>query len=246
MYDLSGKTALVTGAAKRLGNAISVGLAKQGANVVVHYDRSEKEARVLQQEIAGLGVESWMVKAEFKDSESCEKTIKQAHELSGGIDILINNASTFSVSDVDKVKLEDIDAALFTNAWAPFELTRYFEKTNSGKIVNILDTRVSGYDFDHFAYYLSKKLLELLTKSLALKLAPNVTVNGVAPGLILPPEGKDVSYLEQRKDSVPLKRYGSAENIVQAVIFLLKNDYVTGQVVFVDGGKHLVQTLEGI
>jgi hypothetical protein len=80
---------------------------------------------------------------------------------------------------------------------------------------------------------------------MALKLAPRITVNGVAPGLILPPEGKDQSYLEQRKDSVPLRKYGSVEDIVEAVMFLLRSDFVTGQIVYVDGGKHLIQTLEG-
>lgn len=246
MYELSGKTALVTGAARRLGNAISIGLAKQGVNVVIHYSRSEKEARVLKQEIASLGVKSWVVKADFMDSETCEKTIKQAHELSGGIDILVNNASVFSMAEMNNVKLENINAALLPNAWAPFLLSRYFEKRDHGKIVNILDTRISGYDLDHFAYYLSKRMLEVLTKTLALKLAPNVTVNGVAPGLILPPEGKDYSYLEQKKDSVPLKKYGSTQNVVETVIFLIRNDFVTGQVVFVDGGKHLIQTVEGV
>ena len=81
---------------------------------------------------------------------------------------------------------------------------------------------------------------------MALKLAPRITVNGVAPGLILPPEGKDQTYLEQRKDTVPLKKYGSVEDIAEAVIFLLRSDFVTGQVVYVDGGKHLIQTIEGL
>ena len=89
-------------------------------------------------------------------------------------------------------------------------------------------------------------MLETITRALALKYAPNIMVNAVAPGLILPPDGKGVSYLEQLKRTVPLKRYGSTADIVDAVLFLLRNDFITGQVIYVDGGKHLVQTFEGV
>ena len=238
---------LVTGAAKRIGNAIAVGLAKQGSNIIIHYDRSENEAEKLHDEILELGVKSWLVKANLKDSESCRAIIEKSRRLVGAIDVLVNNASVFRASDVGAVRLEDIEVDMLTNAWAPFLLARYFsEKIDRGKIVNILDTRVVGYDFNHFAYYLSKRMLEILTKSMALKLAPKITVNGIAPGLILPPQGKDYSYLEQKKDTVPLKKYGSPSDVVEAVVFLLRSDFVTGQVVYVDGGKHLIQTVEGL
>lgn len=247
MYELSGRTALVTGAAKRVGNAIAIGLAKQGANVVIHYGKSEEEAKSLRQELVRLGVKSWLVKADLSDPESCEKLIEKAHESSDEIDILVNNASIFSPNSIHNVTFEDVKLNLLVNAWTPFLLSRYFsERTENGRIVNILDTRIIGYDFDNFAYYLSKRMLEILTKSMALKLAPKITVNGVAPGLILTPEGKDYSYLEQKKDTVPLKKYGAVSNIVETVLFLLRNDFVTGEIIHVDGGKHLIQTLEGL
>jgi NAD(P)-dependent dehydrogenase (short-subunit alcohol dehydrogenase family) len=247
MFELTGKTALVTGGAKRIGKAIAVGLAKQGANIIIHYGKSENEARKLQDEIVELGRKSWIVSADLGNPESCKELIAQACRSSGGIDVLVNNASVFSANDVNDVRLEDIEVNMLINAWAPFLLTRYFsEKTDHGKVVNILDTRVAGYDFNHFAYYLSKRMLEILTRSMALKLAPNITVNAIAPGLILPPEGKDYAYLEQKKDTVPLKKYGSVSDIVETVIFLLRSDFVTGQIVYVDGGKHLTQTIEGL
>jgi len=247
MFELTGKTVLVTGAAKRLGNAIAFGLAKQGMNVIVHYDKSESEARNLRDEIVELGVKSWLVSADFSNSDSCKELVEQANELSGRIDVLVNNASVFSAGDMNHVRFEDIEVKMLTNTWTPFLLSRYFsEKTICGKIINILDTRIVGYDYDHFAYYLSKRMLEVLTKSMALKLAPDITVNGVAPGLILPPEGKDEGYLEQRKNSVPLRKYGSPSDVVETVLFLLRNDFVTGQIIYVDGGKHLVQTVEGL
>lgn len=246
MFDLRGKTALVTGAARRIGRAICVGLAMQGVNVIIHYSRSESEAQKLKDEITRLGVKSWLTKADFKDSGSTDNLMAQAYEMSGRVDVLINNASVFSPSNVESVRLEDIDANMLVNAWTPFLLSRSFaQKADHGKIINLLDTRITGYDFDHFAYYASKKMLEALTKSMALKLAPNITVNAVAPGLILPPEGKDYSYLERKKEAVPLKKYGSVSDVVDAVLFLLKSDFISGQIIYVDGGMHLMQTLEG-
>jgi hypothetical protein len=247
MSELIGKTALVTGGAKRIGSAIALGLAKEGINVVVHYSKSKDEAAKLQEEISRLGVKSWLASADFNDPNSCRQLITESLELSGKLDILINNASVFLASAIDEVSLEAINAEMLTNAWTPFLLSRYFaEKVEYGKIVNLLDTRIVGYDFNHAAYYLSKRMLEVLTKMLALRLAPKITVNGIAPGLILPPKGKDSSYLELRKDKVPLKKTGSVSNIVDTVLFFLKNDFVTGQIIHVDGGKHLIQTIEGL
>lgn len=247
MFDLKGKTALVTGAARRIGHAICVGLAMEGANIIIHYSKSESEAQKLKDEMSQLGVKSWLARVDFNDSKSANKLIAQAYEMSGRIDILINNASFFSASNVDNVKLEDIDSNMLVNAWTPFLLSRSFaRKADHGKIINLLDTRITGYDFSHFAYYLSKKMLEVLTKSTALKLAPNITVNAVAPGLILPPEGKDYDYLERKKNAVPLNKYGSVSDVVDAALFLLKSEYITGQIIYVDGGVHLMQTLEGL
>ncbi len=247
MSKLEGKTALVTGAAKRIGRAISIDLAKHGANVIIHYAKSEEEARKLQKEIAQLGVKSWLVNADFKDPRTCIEFIKRAYDESGTIEILINNASFFSVNPMETVKLEEINITNTVNTWAPFLLSREFaNRSENGKIVNILDTRIMGYDFNHFAYYLSKKMLEILTESMALKLAPKITVNGIAPGLILPPEGKDYNYLEQKKGMVPLKKYGSLSDIVETVLFLLNSEFVTGQVIFVDGGAHLIKPVEGL
>jgi len=247
MLELIGKTALVTGGAKRIGSAIAVGLAKEGVDVVVHYSKSKDEATKLCEDIKRLGVKSWLASADFNDPDSCKRLIVKACELSGRLDILINNASVFLASTIESVSLEAMNAEMLTNTWAPFLLSMYFaEKAECGKIVNLLDARIVGYDFNHVAYYLSKRMLEVLTKMLALKLAPKITVNAVAPGLILPPRGKDFSYLELQREKVPLKKYGSVSNIVDTVLFFLRNDFVTGQIVYVDGGKHLTQTIEGL
>ena len=246
MDELTGKTALVTGAARRIGHAISVGLAKQGVSIIAHYNTSEEEAKKLKSELTDLGVDAWLFRADFTKPDSHRILIESAYKVSGKIDILVNNASIF-YADRHDVGLDDININMMVNAWTPFVLGNYFsEKVARGKIINLLDTRISGYDFNHFAYYLSKRMLEILTRSMALKLAPRFNVNGIAPGLILPPEGKDYSYLEQRKDTVPLRRSGSVSDVVEAAVFLLRNDFITGEVIHVDGGKHLIQTIEGI
>ena len=247
MYELKGKTALVTGASKRIGKAIALGLASQGTNVIIHYRKSEAEAEKVRGEIAALGAKSWLIKADLSDLASCKRLMDQAYDRAGKIDILINNASIFPLNKMSKIDTESLEREMSTNAWAPFTLGILLsEKTREGRIINLLDTRIAGYDFNHFSYYLSKRMLEILTNSMALKQAPNITVNAVAPGLILPPEGKDLNYLESKKGEVPLKRYGSVSDVVDAVLFLLKSDYITGQVIFVDGGKHLIQTIEGL
>lgn len=247
MFELKDKTALVTGCAKRVGQAVALGLAKQGVHIVGHYRSSSREIEKLRIELADLGVKSWLLQADLSKPEACERVIDEAFEKAGKVDILVNNASVFSAKTLDDTRLEDINSEMQVNAWAPFLLIRRFAaRATRGKIVNMLDTRINGYDFNHFAYYLSKKMLENVTHSMALKLAPNVTVNAIAPGLILPPEGKDYTYLEERSKMVPLKRYGSPEDIVETILFLLRSDYITGQIVYVDGGKHLTQTLEGL
>lgn len=247
MFELKGKVALVTGAAKRIGYAISIELAKQGVDIIIHHSKSQNEARKLLDEVTSLGVKAWLIGADFASPKSCYELIEHAYEKSGKIDILINNASIFSEDSIDEIMAEDLSSSLLINAWTPFLLGRNFSgKTEYGKIINLLDTRIEGYDFNHFAYYVSKRMLEILTKSMALKLAPRISVNGIAPGLILPPKDKDYSYMEQKKNTVPLRKYGSPSDVVETILFLLRSDFITGQVVYVDGGKHLVRTIEGL
>ncbi|MBN1459416.1 MAG: SDR family oxidoreductase, partial [Armatimonadetes bacterium] len=125
-------------------------------------------------------------------------------------------------------------------------LTRTFAlHARRGAVVNFLDTRVDGFDWKHVSYILSKHALLLLTRMTALEFAPDVRVNAVAPGLILPPPGQDEGYLEQQAHTVPLRRHGSAGDVTEAVLYLLRSEFVTGQVLFVDGGRHLMEYPSG-
>jgi NAD(P)-dependent dehydrogenase (short-subunit alcohol dehydrogenase family) len=192
--------------------------------------------------LTSLGVKACSVQADLSDERDFGSLIARAKEAAGGLDILVNNASVFAPSTMKDVTFEGLVEQLKVNAWAPFTLSRDFARVvPKGKIVNLLDTRVAGYDWRHVSYILSKDMLATLTRMMAIDFAPDVTVNAVAPGLILPPAGKDESYLQRLAQSVPLKRHGEPEDIAAAALYLLKNDYLTGQVIFVDGGRFLME-----
>ena len=236
---LSGKTALITGAARRIGRAIAMELASQGASIAVHYRNAEKEAENLCRELKKYNVECWLLQADFGNRNEYEKLMDAAFDKTGGLDILVNSASIFPQSSLQDVTWEDLTANIQINAWAPLYISRSFaQKARGGVIINLLDARIGDLDLKHVAYLLSKQMLETFTRIMALELAPHFRVNAVAPGLILPPPGKDDRYLEQLIHTIPLKRHGTAGQIADAVLFLIKNDFITGQVIYVDGGRH--------
>jgi len=237
---LQGKTALVTGAPKRIGREICLSLAREGVNIVIHYNSSREEAKKLCAEISDYEVNSWLVRADFKNSREYNSLVHRSLKIAGSLDILVNNASVFLPGRLKQMSFEDLRLHIQVNAWVPLVLSREFARlVKMGKIINLLDARIKGYDFLHVPYILSKQLLSTLTEMMALEFAPEVTVNGIAPGLILPPPGKDKRYLEKLMQMVPLKRHGKPEDIAAAVIYLLNNDFITGQVINVDGGLHL-------
>lgn len=238
--SLQGQTALVTGAAKRLGRQTALALAEEGVHVVVHYRHSEEEAREVCRELARRGVHSWALQADLENREESETLIARACEQAGPLDILVNSASLFPPHTLENVTFEAVMQNLAVNAWAPFVLSRAFaQQSRPGKIINLLDARLTSYDWSHVAYFWSKQVLAVLTRMTALEYAPLVTVNAVAPGLILPPPGEDGRFLKRMAEKVPLKRQGRAEDIAAAILFLLRSDFITGQVIYVDGGQHL-------
>lgn len=238
---LEGKTALVTGAGKRLGRAVALGLAGEGAKVVVHYNRSRAEAEAVVGELQRLGSNGWALGADLASPREAEGLVERAADLAGRLDVLVCSASIFPPCKIEDLSIEDLHGAIDVNAWAPFVLGRELaRRAGGGSIVNFLDTTVAGYDWRHVGYHASKVLLELMTRVMALRFAPAVAVNAVAPGLILPPEGKDQAWLEGLKDTVPMKRVGGPRAIVEAVLFLATSEFTTGQVIFVDGGRHLL------
>jgi NAD(P)-dependent dehydrogenase (short-subunit alcohol dehydrogenase family) len=244
---LKGKVALVTGASRRIGRAIAIALAEEGVNIVAH-DRRQMESETIKvcEEVVGCGAKSWNVMADLEKPEEYETLVARALKAAGSLDILINNASLFLPNTLMDAGFGDLTRHMQVNAWTPLVLSREFSRlAGRGKIINLLDTRISGYDFTHMAYILSKHALLLLTKMCAVEFAPNITVNGVAPGLILPPAGKDEQYLDQLAQTVPLRQHGKPKDISDAILYLLKSDFVTGQIIYVDGGRHLMEEPHG-
>ncbi len=240
-WKLKGRNALVTGGAKRIGKEVATALAKEGANVCIHYSSSEAEAGGLKAALESLGVRSWLMQADF-DKNGYEGLIEKAAKETGGIDILVNNASIFPQSTLQDMTLEGLSANIRVNAWAPFVLIRDLAKiSENARVVNLLDSRLSGYDWSHAEYILSKHLFSALTRMAAVEYAPGLVINAVAPGLILPPPGKDMEYIERLRKTVPLKKRGSPGEIAEAVIYLLKSEFLAGEVIYVDGGRHLIE-----
>ena len=237
---LDGKSALVTGAARRIGRAISLALAREGANVAVHYSRSGREAVELAAEIESLGVQAVALGADLADPDQLAGLIERAREALGTIEILVNNASIFPSDTLETLDLAGLERSIEINAWAPLVLTRALAaQSERGHVINLLDSRVSGFDHTHAAYVLSKHVLRAITRTAAIELAPGIAVNGIAPGLILPPAGKDEQYVERLAQTVPLKRSGAPEDIAAAVVYLATSEFVTGETIYVDGGRHL-------
>lgn len=246
--SLHGRTALVTGAGKRLGRAIALGLAGAGAGVVIHYNTSRDEAERVAAELRALGGRAHTAQADLADPEALAGLVPRAVEMAGPLHILVNSASIFAPGTVADLSFQGLMENLAINAWAPFELSRGFaaQDIESGHIINLLDTRVVGFDPGHAAYILSKHALAQLTRMAAVQFAPRIAVNAIAPGLILPPPGEDEGYLAKLGGALPLQRHGGPEDIVDAVLYLVGTRFVTGQVIFVDGGRHLREQGDGL
>jgi pteridine reductase len=241
---LRGRCALVTGGARRIGRATALALAAAGCDVIVHYNRSEGDALEVAEAVGAMGRRCEIVRADFADDGELSSLIDRAAQKLRQPDILINNSSIFPECNFACATFDNLMENVRANAWGPFELARSFAAgvDGYGSIINLLDSRVKAYDWQHVPYHLSKSMLATMTRVLAVKLAPNVTVNGVAPGLIMAPEGKDQDYMESLKDRVPMHKVGSPGDVTDAIVYLCGCEYVTGQVIFVDGGRNLVGT----
>ncbi len=240
MWGVNGKTALITGAAKRLGAELAQGLANAGVHVIIHCNRSREEADRLACVIMDQGGNADVIETDLSDSAMADALVGRAIALAGPIDILINSASVFHETMFDETNPADIHENISLHAIAPLLLGRRFaEQGRPGAIINMLDTMVMDYDKRHVPYHLSKRMLQTLTRIMAVEFAPDIRVNAIAPGLILPPPGKGTDYLEGLVHTNPLHRHGNASDIVDAALYLLHAGFMTGQTLFVDGGRHL-------
>lgn len=239
---LDGKTVLITGAAKRIGRALALAVARAGGDVVIHYGSSEAEAESARAEIEALGQKAYLLQADLSIPQQVSSLFERANE-HGPLFALVNNASIFAPLKWDDTTLDGWNRHMMINLTAPFLLSQAFARVlgpeGSGRIVNLLDWRALRPGADHFPYTISKSALAALTQSLAVALAPRVTVNGLALGAILPPSNGSAAkhILEQ----VPAGRWADLKEVEQTLLFLLEGpDYITGEIIHVDGGRHLV------
>jgi len=242
--DLQGKVALVTGGAVRIGRSVALGLAREGASIVLHYGTSRDAAVQTADEIRGLGVDVALVQADLRQPRAAAQAIfTQAFEHFGRVDLLVNSAGLFEPGGLADTSDESWSRQFAVNLEAPYHLCREFAARlpaeGRGRIVNIADWRGLRPGVGHLAYTLTKAGLIALTQILAQELGPGVQVNAVAPGAILPPPGADAGYLDRLAKHVALQRAGSPEELAETVAFLLKSDFITGAVLPVTGGEHL-------
>ncbi|MBN1649030.1 MAG: SDR family oxidoreductase [Spirochaetales bacterium] len=246
-YPLAGRTALITGAAKRIGRACALALAEAGADIIIHFNHSREEAVQLADEIIGSGRKALSVQADLRDEAQTVCMFEQARTQAGKIDILINSASLYSDDTLADMKLKSLEDSMRLHAFAPLILARLLSAQRiPGDIINILDSRVNDYDSRHLSYHLGKRNLFTLTRAMSIEYAPLVKVNAIAPGPILPPAGKDEAYLEKLKESNLLKRTGTVADVCDVMLLLIKNTFITGQVIFTDGGRHIKGQTYGI
>lgn len=231
-------TILITGAATRVGKALALHFAAQGWEVVIHYNSSSLEAETLSLELQAKyhGRKFPVIQANLENNAECELLIKNVVPLNA----LINNASSFDPGLLSATHEKLLKRQMAVNFYAPFSLMQsFYNHYGKGTIVNILDARIVNNDSSYGAYSLAKKALMHLTTMAALEWAPNVRVNAVAPGPVLPPEGKSNRYFMKVIEATPLKKQIDIENICKSVYFLTVNNDITGQVLFCDGGSHL-------
>ncbi len=244
--DLTGRVALVTGP-RRIGAAVAEALAARGADVAMSYNRSAEESARTAEKIRATGRRATSIRADLSDEAACAKLVAVAVRLLGRLDVLVNMASTYGSTPFDGLTGEQWDRGLAIDLKAAFLCSHaaasHMRSAGGGRIVNFADwlpasgrPRYPGF----VPYYVAKSGVIALTEALALELAPaGILVNAVAPGPILPPEGADEREIEAARQATPLGRWGGEPEIVKAVLFLIETDFVTGEVIRVDGGRHL-------
>ncbi|WP_414830579.1 pteridine reductase [Alteromonas sp. H39] len=236
--------ALVTGAAKRIGAAIAQALHASGYNIVIHYGTSEQDALSLAEKLNAQRPDSAVtVQGDLRNHNDIQHLAKAAQDAWQRLDVLVNNASSFYPTPVGEITLDDWASLVGSNVQGPLFLSQALApslKQSGGCIVNMVDMHIARPLMQHSVYCLAKNGLASVTKSLATELAPEIRVNGIGPGAILWPERElSDSDKQQMLQSIPLNRLGTPEDIAQTALFLINAPYITGQILFVDGGRSI-------
>lgn len=244
LVKLPGQIAVVTGGAVRLGRAFALALAEAGCDVCVHYNRSAGSAAETVEELRSRGRNAVAVQADFNHPEhAAEELLAESVRQLGPPTILVNSAAIFEPGTLPSTTADHWRRHLAVNLEAPLFLCREFAKrrdaTRPGGIVNVVDWRAQHPQAGHLAYTLTKAALVTLTQVLAQELAPDVQVNAIAPGAILPAPGATVAEFERQAETIPLQRTGNPADVAGAMLFLLQSEFITGEILHVTGGTEL-------
>jgi NAD(P)-dependent dehydrogenase (short-subunit alcohol dehydrogenase family) len=235
------KVALITGGAIRIGRAITLALAQAGIHVVINYHSSVDPAQQTMQEARALGVEAVTIQADVGDPEAVKYLVHEAQDKVGGVDILVNNASPFIRANLQQTSLALWHLVLRVALDGPFMLAQALSpgmiERGAGLIVNLLDLSAFYPMAGYLAHSVGKTGLLGLTRNLAVALAPSVRVNAIAPGPVLPPPDYATDQYTRAAQNTLLGRWGTPDDVVKALYYLIDADYVTGEVLFVDGGE---------
>ncbi len=241
---LAGKTALVTGGARRVGRALTVALARAGAHVVINYNSSELEAKQLVTDLTTRGVQASAFQADVSRSDQISALLDHVDRTHGSLDILVNSASLFESAPFAEITESEWRRVIDVNLTGPFLLcqgaTRLLQAAEAPIIVNILDLSALQPWPSYAHHSVSKAGLLQLTKVMARALAPKIRVNAIAPGTVLPPDGYDGTAGDGTSDRRVVTPTGSPDDVVKALLYLIESDFVTGQVLVVDGGRMLL------
>ena len=236
------KKIIITGGATRIGAAIAKSLADYKTIITIHYNRSKGNALKLKKELEDLGSEVYLLKADLNNFNQTQSLLKLAYKKMKGLNCLINNASLFENDSLHNFTDKSFTKHLNINLKAPAILIQNFKKLlkdSEGNIINIIDQRVEKLTPYFFSYTLSKSSLVTLTKTTAMKLAPNIRVNGISPGPTLKNSRQTETHFKKQWKSVLLKKKVELKNVCEGVKFLIKNDNITGEIINIDSGQRL-------
>jgi pteridine reductase len=234
--------ALVTGGARRIGRALSIGLAEAGFDVLVNHHASSAEADEVVRRIEALGRRAHAVQGDVSDSADVERIAAELRDRFGRLDLLVNNASLFQPRRLLEVEEAEWDRVMAVNLKAPFlvlKATAPLLEEAEGTVVNLVDLSAMQPWVEYAHHAVSKAGLLHLTRVMARAMAPRVRVNAIAPGAVLPPEDQDEAERERTRKKAALGRLGTPEDVVRTVLFLHRSPFITGEVVVVDGGRLL-------
>jgi NAD(P)-dependent dehydrogenase (short-subunit alcohol dehydrogenase family) len=225
--------ALVTGGAKRVGAQIAEYLAARGYDIALHYNSSKGHAMETAKYIRDKGASCETFLADLGDDDELGRLVPKVKSMMGGLDLLVNNAAAFESATLVGTEAALFDRQMRVNLRAPYLLIRDFARSfEKGHVINVLDAKIKQDKTSYFAYILSKRALADLTRMSATELAPRIRVNGVAPGLIMPPDGKEGSYLEDLAKRTGLRR-GKVSDVTDAIGVLLDDEAATGRIVYI-------------